>query len=386
MPLRTGCPIQAIYPLSKIRWLQSNLELPSDVWFASIKDYVVLRLTGQFISDWSIASASGLLNISTLHWDDESLRLCQITSDKLPELVSTRHVVRRWRSDICQYIGIASDTPLIIGAGDAPLANIGVGAIDIRSLAVNLGTSAAARVLTSEPQVDSGGRLWTYVADVDRWVIGGIIGSGGAVYEWLLKKLLFTNGDVPVESLFEAADSLASRTPPGAEGLLFIPYFTGEQSPGWNADSKGLVYGMTLRHEPRHYIRAAMEGIAFSLLRVAKAIEEARNRISERIYVTGGLASSTVWQQTIADVFGGSVIVPRLTESSARGAAILGWLALGLADSYEAFSLPEVRLSPVTDAHALYQQRYKAFCSLNQQLQAFLSKEEINHDYGIAGS
>jgi gluconokinase len=386
LPLRTGCPVQAIYPLAKIRWLQSNLELPSDVRFASIKDYVVFRLTGQFLSDWSIASASGLLNISTFHWDDEALRLCQITPKNLPELVSTRHVVQRWRSDISQYIGIAADTPLIMGAGDAPLANIGVGAIDTGTLAVNIGTSAAARVLTSQPQVDSEGRLWTYVADVDRWVIGGIIGSGGAVYEWLLKKLLFTDGDIPAERLFEVADSLASSTPPGADGLLFIPYFTGEQSPGWNPESKGLIYGMTLVHESRHYIRAAIEGITFSLLRVAKAVEEVRNSITQRIYLTGGLANSAIWRQTIADVFGESVIVPRMTESSARGAAILGWLALGLADGYEAFSQPEELLDPVTDVHTFYQQRYEAFCSLNQHLQAFLTNQEIDHDYWIAGS
>jgi gluconokinase len=372
LAVRTGCPLQAIYPLAKILWLKANLGLPDDVRFASIKDYVVFRLTGRLITDWSTASASGLLNISSYNWDNEALDICQITPKNLPDLASTRHIVPDWRTDISQYIGIPNDTPLIMGAGDAPLANIGVGAIGAGSLAVNIGTSAAARILISQPQVDAAGRLWTYVADVGRWVIGGIIGSGGAVYEWLLTKLLFAGRDVLVDDLFREADRLAESVPAGSDGLLFIPYLSGEQSPGWRPASKGLVYGMTFQHEPRHYIRAAIEGIAFALLRAAKPIEELRNHSTETIYLTGGLAISPAWSRTIANVFGASVVVPRSSESSARGAAILGWLALGAADSYEAFAQPEDRLYPDYDIFHFYQDRFKAFCALNDHLQSAL--------------
>ncbi len=377
---RTGCPLQAIYPLAKILWLKANLALPDDVRFVSIKDYVVFRLTGQLVADWSTASASGLLNVDNYTWNDDALAICKMTSDNLPELVSTRHILRRWRTDVSDHIGVSRDLPLIMGAGDAPLANIGVGAIGSNTLAINIGTSAAARFLTSALQVDTSGRLWTYVADIGHWVIGGIIGSGGAVYEWLLKGLLFANQDVPVEQLFQQADRLAASVPPGAGGLLFIPYFSGEQSPDWNPKSRGLVYGMTFGQEPRHYIRAAIEGIIFSLLRVAQPIAECRNGVTETIYLTGGLANSPVWSQTIADVFRASVVVPRSSESSARGAAILGWLALGLAQSYEAFAQAENRVQPDIKKYPLYQQRYAAFSSLNRHLQQFLTDQEVPHD------
>lgn len=385
---RTGCPIQAIYPLSKIRWLKHNLDLPDDTRFVSIKDYVVWRLTGELVSDWSIASASGLLDISRCGWDPEALALCGISPHNLPELVSTRYVIRRWPPEISQYIGIRADLPLILGAGDAPLANIGVGAIAPGTMAVNLGTSAAARVLLTEPHVDPAGQLWTYVADAGHWTMGGIIGSGGAVYDWLLRDLLFKGQALSADELFREADRLAASVPPGAGGLLFVPYFSGEQSPGWNSHMRGAMYGMALGQETRHHIRAAIEGIVFSLLRVAKLTErlteQQRGMAAQKIYLTGGLAASPVWSQIIADVFGASVVVPPSPESSARGAAILGWLALGMADNYAAFAQPESAAEsarqPDPAMHAFYQPRYAAFSSLIDHLRQFVAEQEHSHD------
>ncbi len=366
---RTGCPIQAIYPLSKILWLKQTLHLPADVKFVSIKDYVLFRLTGRFVTDWSIASASGLLHIETHQWDDFALSLAQITPSNLPELLSPRHISTHWQPDILQYTGLAEGTPLIMGAGDAPLANIGVGAVYPDTLAVNLGTSAAARVLLQTPQVDSGGRLWTYIADENHWVMGGIIGGCGTVYDWLLRKHIFHNDTLSVEALYAAADQLAATVDPGAEGLIFIPYFSGEQSPGWNPATRGAICGLSFHHEPRHYVRAALEGIAFSLLRVASVLEEIRRQPANKVYLTGGLTASSVCLQIITQVFGIPVIVPPSAESSARGAAILGWLALGHGQNYASFH-PQVKhaLIPTPELHASYQKKYQTFCAFVERI------------------
>jgi len=370
---RTGCPLQAIYPLAKIAWLKANLALPEGVRFISIKDYVVFRLTGQLVTDWSTGSATGLLDVAAHTWDAEALALAQISADELPDLVSPRHIIRRWRADISQAVGLPADTALIVGGGDAPFANIGVGAIGPGTIAVNLGTSAAARMLTPTPQIDAASRLWTYVADIDHWVTGGIIGSGGVVYEWLLKDLLGAHGQSSDEDVYREADRLASSVAPGADDLLFIPYFSGEQSPGWSPSAKGLIYGLTLRHQPQHTIRAAIEGIVFALLRVVRAIEDVRGDAIEKVYVTGGLNRSPVWLSTMANVFGAAVVVPRSPESSARGAAIVGWRALDAADDYTAFAQPEDLLQPDMALHALYRERYDVFCTLNQHMQALLN-------------
>lgn len=372
---RTGCPTQALYPLSKIRWLKENAGLPSAARFVSIKDYVVFRLTDCWLADWSTASASGLLNICQRIWDDEALALANISSHALPELASPRQILRKWRHEVSSAIGIPPDLPLVLGAGDAPLANIGVGATHHGSVAINLGTSAAVRALVSQPEVDPEGRLWTYIADVDHYVIGGVIGSGGVVYEWLLKDLLFAVSEVSPDSLFSEADRLAQLSPPGADDLIFIPYFSGEQSPGWNPAAKGIVYGLTLRHGQAHIIRAMIEGLVFALLRVVRLIEKLHNAPISAGYVTGGLTASSLMLHTLANATGAPIVQPQSPESSARGAAILAWLALGAADSYTAFAQPETRLHPDPALHSLFQKRFDTFCALNQHIQTFKPQE-----------
>jgi gluconokinase len=375
---RTGCPLQAIYPLAKVLWLKANLELPQDAKFVSIKEYVVFRLTGQLLSDWSIASATGLLNIARYCWDEDALAVCELTPENLPQLVSPRHVIRDWHPDIARQIGIPNHLPLILGSGDAPLANIGAGAIHPSTLAVNLGTSGAARMLISSPQIDSEGRLWTYVADEEKWVLGGIIGGAGAVYDWLLRKHIFPEWNDSTEQLYAVADNLAGSVNAGADDLLFVPYLAGEQSPGWSSGSRGLIAGLSFHHEPRHTIRATLEGIAFSLFRVAQIVEDLWEGPTQKVYLTGGLTASKLLCQIISDIFGVPVVVPDSPESSARGAAVLGWLALGQADSYEPFFSAvgyQELLVPHEDMHRFYQKRFDAFCSLNDRLQLFVSNK-----------
>lgn len=361
----TGCPIQALYPLSKIRWLKQHHDFADNVKFVAIKDYVVWQLTGQLISDWSTASASSLLDIRSYDWHEDSLDAAEIKREQLPDLASPRHIMQKWLPEIAGEIGISTDTPLILGAGDAPLANIGVGAIQPNTMAVNVGTSAAARVLISSPETDASGRLWTYVADEGHWVIGGVIGSGGAVYNWLLNDLLPIDGDNP----YATADSLAQTVDPGSDGLIFIPYFSGEQSPGWNPETRGTISGITLKHEARHHIRAMLEGLTFSLMRVAETIAEVRSVKTEHAYVTGGLTASKTWLGIMADASGIPVAIPDSAESSARGAAMLGWLALGHAEKYDDFAsgASQVR-QPDPTLYENYQHIYQRFCKLNEQL------------------
>ncbi|MBL8155665.1 MAG: gluconokinase [Anaerolineae bacterium] len=373
---RTGCPTQAIYPVSKIRWLVDDGGLPVRVKFVSIKDYVVFRLTGRWLADWSTASASGLLDIRRYDWDDEAVELAGVSRQSLPDLASPREALRGWQPDIREGVGITDNVPLILGAGDAPLANIGVGATSPGTLAINLGTSAAVRALISQPETDPAGRLWTYIADVDRWVIGGIIGAGGVVYEWLLNELLSGTGERSADEIFREADRLARQVPAGADDLLFVPYFAGEQSPGWNATAKGMIYGLTLRHHSGHLIRAAIEGLVFALTRVVRLIEKLRAAPTTAGYITGGLAASDVALHTLADSLSVPVVKPESAESSARGAAILGWLALGAARSDAEFARTEAQIVPDSSLQSLYQARYDAFCELNQRIQTLSGSQE----------
>jgi gluconokinase len=363
---RTGCPIDAIYPLAKIAWLRACGELPAGARFASIKEYVIHRLTGEWIVDWSVASATGLFDIHVRRWDGEALAAAGIDAADLSEAASPRHVLRRWRPELAAALGLQTDTPLILGGGDGPLASIGVGSLQTDALAINVGTSAAARMLIPEPFVDPNGRLWTYVADEGLWVIGGIVGTGGLVYEWALRTFLggFYDAEANGVAARALAERLAASAPPGADNLLFMPYLGGEQCPAWNPATRGSFFGLDFHHNHGHFMRAVLEGITRSIYRIGEGIEAALGAQPHEIRTTGGVSTSPLWLQIAADMFGVPIAVPGSAEGSARGAAVLGLLALGRRSAITDFPLlaaAQQSVLPNPQAHEFYERQYAQF-------------------------
>lgn len=375
---RTGCPIDAIYPLSKIKWLKEAQDLPDGVKFISIKEYVLFRLTGQLLADWSIASATGLFDIETRQWAPLALEVLNISPRHLSELASPRTALRQWNKEIAQQAGIPSGTPLVIGGGDGPLASLGVGAFSPDVIAVNVGSSAAARLVISQPVVDAAGRLWTYVADEDLWVMGGMVSSGGIVYEWFLRCFLSGVAEAAGGDLHQYADRIAAAGRPGADGLIFIPYLSGEQCPAWHSHTRGGFFGLELRHRRSHFARAVLEGITRSIYRVAESLRPHLSGPIREVRVTGGLASSPLWLQIAADMLGATIAVPESTEGSARGAAMLALLTLGaksnVGDFAGLFPIRE-RLLPRADVHAFYEQQYRRFLEILERTRNISSQE-----------
>lgn len=375
----TGCPLQAIYPLSKIRWLLANADLPAEAVFISVKDYVVWRLTGHLVTDWSTSSASGMLDIETHTWSERALAAADVTEANLPRLDSPSSLLRATRSAMVGELGLRDGTPIVLGAGDAPLSSIGSGAVSPDVLAINIGTSAAARRMITRPETDPSGRLWTYVATGDRWVTGGIIGSAGSVYDWVVD--LAVPSTDSLDDTYFRADELAASVVPGADGLFFLPYFAGEQSPDWRPSSRGAFVGLSLHHERSHLLRAAIEGVVFALQRVRLAIEDVGDTTLREVSLTGGVSASSVVRQVIADVLGLPVVVPPGHEGSARGAAALAWVALGTAADIDAFdreTLPDApRILPSVDAHAAYQPLFQDFSQITNRIRSIPDHKEI---------
>lgn len=369
----SGDPIDAIYPLTKILWLQRNLELPAGVRFISIKEYVLYRLTGQFVVDWSVASASGLFNVKTRRWDETALSLLHITPAQLSEPVSPRHIVPGLDGEVARQVGLPVETPLIIGGGDGPLASLGVGACTPTVLAVNVGSSAAARLIVGEPWIDPDGKLYTQIADENLWVVGGIVSSGGIVYDWFLRNCMAKSAEFDagtwLEEIHGNAERWASAVPAGADGVIFVPYLAGEQCPGWQPETRGAFWGLDFRHQQGHLTRAVLEGITFSIYRIIERIQTTLALQFDEVRVSGGLTSSAVWLQIAADVFGYPIAVPDTTEGSARGAAVLALLALGVYSTLEELTRRfdrEKRVLPQTDLLPLYREQYKRFLNLLQ--------------------
>lgn len=323
---RTGCPVHPMYPASKILWMRENL--PSAYRkahkFISLKEYVLHRLLNKYLVDRSIASGTGLFNIHHLDWDNDTLAIVGITADRLSEHVATTTIFEGLDPIHAEAMGIPSDVLVVIGAGDGLLSNLGAGSVEPGQLTCMIGTSGALRVLSQAPKLDEEERTWCYLLTDQVWVVGGAINNAGLVYQW------FRDHFCPAaENSYEALNEEAAEVGVGAEGLIFLPYLTGERSPNWNPNARGVLFGLSLRHDRRHFIRAIMEGVAYRMYSVLLALEEVTGKTTET-RGSGGFLRSPLWIQIIADVWGRELVVPQLIETTSLGAVFLAMYALGL--------------------------------------------------------
>ncbi|WP_027409680.1 gluconokinase [Anoxybacteroides tepidamans] len=336
---RTGTPIHPMSPLPKLFWMKEEMpELFHKTHkFVSIKEYVIDQLYSQYIVDYSIASATGLFNLETLDWDDDVLRLLGLAKERLSVPVPTTYVLQGMKKEWAEQMGVDPALPVIVGASDGVLANIGVGAVSAKEAAITIGTSGAVRTVSSVPKTDERGRTFCYALTEQHWVIGGPTNNGGILLRWLRDEFGSQEREVAKKLGIDPYDLLtqyAEKVPAGSEGLLFLPFLSGERAPYWNANARGTFFGIGLHHKREHFIRAVMEGVCMSVFSVALAIRDLTGPLSE-IRVSGGFAKSRFWRQMLADMMGKELLVPKTHEASALGAAVLALYALGELPSFE---------------------------------------------------
>ncbi|MEP0911927.1 gluconokinase [Leptolyngbya sp. GB1-A1] len=366
--LRTGTPIHPMSPLVKLLWLrQDQLDLfQQAARFISIKEYVFFRLTRRYVVDYSIASATGLLNLNRLEWDSEALDIAGVRPAQLSELVPTTYLLKPIQTDFAAIMGIAPETPIVMGASDGVLSNLGVGAIEPGVFATTIGTSGAIRAVIDRPVTDPQERLFCYPLTKQHWVIGGAVNNGGIALRWVRDQfadaevaLATQRGQDPYHLIMQQAEAVS----PGADGLLFHPYLLGERSPLWNANARGSFFGLTLNHTRAHITRAVLEGVLFNLLIVLQALEDFAGT-AKRIQATGGFARSALWRQMMADIFDREITIPAQHESSCLGAAIVGLYALGFIDSLTlstAMIGETLRHQPIAAHTAQYQKLFPVY-------------------------
>lgn len=330
---KTGTPIHPMSPLCKLIWLKEENPVVFNKArrFIGIKEYVFYRLFNEYVVDYSIASATGLFNMKQLNWDKEALETAGISRNKLSEIVPTTKVFTDMNPEIADRMGINAGTPVVIGANDGCLANLGVNAIDKGVVAVTIGTSGAIRTVTDKPVTDPKGRIFCYALTENHWVIGGPVNNGGMILRWLRNELCFEEVEYADMNGLETYDVITekiSKVQAGSSGLIFHPYLAGERAPSWNANARGSFYGLALHHKKEHMMRAVLEGINMNLYMVLLALEEVIG-IPEKVHATGGFANSSVWRQMLSNIFNQEVHVPESVESACLGAAVLGRYAIG---------------------------------------------------------
>ncbi|MFF0150647.1 gluconokinase [Micromonospora sp. NPDC005203] len=329
---RTGTPVHPMSPLPKLVWFaeQEPKLFERVAHWVGIKDWVLLRLCDALVTDHSIASASGLLDIHRLVWDTEALTIAGITEEQLPQLVATDAVLPGLTPQAAATTGLPERTPVVVGAGDGPLANLGLGAVHPGMVACSIGTSGAMRVMVERPGVDPLGGVFCYALTEHRWAVGGAINNGGIVLKWAGEALAPDLGEHSEEDLV----TLAARAPAGSGGLIMLPYLHSERAPHWSALPRGAYVGLTHSHRREHLIRAALEGVCQQLALVLSSVRAAGNEVRE-IRAGGGFARSGLWRQMLADVLGVPVSFPAAHEGSSFGAALLGMQSLGLIPSID---------------------------------------------------
>jgi gluconokinase len=365
---RTGTPLHPMAPLAKLCWFRDSepdLFAAAARWL-SIKEYVFERLLERSgVVDHSIASGTGLLDLETLDWDDDALAVAGVSRTQLSAPVPTDHALQLGDA-LAGRLGLPPDTPVVVGAGDGPLANLGAGALGEGEVVCTVGTSGAVRVVLPRRIFDPAGRLFCYALDAEHWTIGGPVNSGGIVLRWVRDQLLPDGRDraeAEGHSAYEWLTELAASAPPGAGGIICLPHLTGERAPQWDASLRGVLWGLSSTHGRADVVRAVLEGVAYQLRAVTEVLVEQTGSV-RAVRVTGGFTRPAVWRQILADVLAVDVIEPKVDQASCFGAAVLALVARGLVDSLEAGAAlagtGEVR-HPQPDDVAVYRGAYTRF-------------------------
>lgn len=318
---RTGIPIHPFSVFSKILWMKENEPeiFKKTHKFIGIKEYLWFRLFGEYTIDYSLASGSGLFNFRESNWDQLALETLGISEEQLPRLVSTTHIQKNLSNLNLPLVNY------VIGAGDGPLANLGSGAMKPGQMAFTMGTSGAVRMCVSEPYTDPKMRTFNFFLFENQYIIGGATNNGGIVLQWLEEQVLFSKNSIA--KLIEEAKKLEI----GSENLLFLPYILGERAPVWNAEARGVFFGLSITHTQAHIVRAVMEGLILNMYSIGKILMEQQS--IHEICASGGFAKSDFWLQLVADIFQKKVVICETVEGSAWGAALLAMRALKMKEA-----------------------------------------------------
>lgn len=402
----TGTPVHPMSPLCKLLWWKENKPglFEKAAKFISIKEYLLHRFFGVYVLDVSLAAATGLLEVSGKDWSERALKLAGIGRERLSQVVPVTEVLRGMNPEMAESCGLSPDTPWVVGASDGALANIGSGAAGLGRTAVTIGTSGAVRRFASEPLIDPQGRTFCYAFDEKRWLIGGPTNNGGIALRWFKEQ--FMDGapsgagadsrfrgqperrqrrgrnhvvigpgkqgyakDGP--QTFDELIGMAMTVPAGADGLVFLPYLTGERAPYWDPDARGVFAGAGLHHGRAHFARAVLEGVLLAVNGVTETLKELAGP-PERLLASGGFASSAAWTGLLADIAGVRVDVPDSYEASAYGAALVAMKALGAVDSLEQADehIGIIRSHAPNEANrAVYEKLYPLFKDMYRRME-----------------
>ena len=321
---RTGCRFHPSYWPAKLLWLKRTApEIFQRVarWM-TFGEFLSLRLCGTPQASVSMASGTGLFNLSTCEWDEELCAFLEIRPDELPPVAQDSETLGSLRDEYARRWPVLREARWFPAIGDGAANNIGAGCVTRERAALMVGTSGAMRVLwEGEPPEVLPPALWCYRADRRRVVVGGALSDGGGLRAWM-------TGALRLDAESENLESEIAALGPDAHGLTVLPFWAGERSTGWNGHARGAIFGLTMHTRPLEILRAAMEAVAYRFAFIADSLDVLAPEAM--VIATGGaLSASRLWTEMIADVLGRPLFISGVEECSSRGAVLLALEASG---------------------------------------------------------
>jgi xylulokinase len=347
----------------KLLWVRRH---EPDVWskVAHVllpKDYVRFRMSGDRAVDRADAAGTLLLDLAARDWSPEMLSALEIDPSWLPRTYEGPEVTGVVSEEAAAATGLRAGTPIVAGGGDQAAAAIGVGAVEPGLVSLSLGTSGVVFASTDRPVIEPKGRLHAFCHAVpERWHVMGVMLSAAGSLRW------YRDAVAPGVEFADLVEE-ARAVPAGSDGLLFLPYLTGERTPHPDPLARGAFVGLTVHHGRPHLTRSVLEGVAFGLRDSFELMRALGVTTSTQIRATGGGSKSSLWRQILADVLGTDVVTTSTSEGAAEGAAMLaavgsGWFGTVGAASHALVELREAAY-PSPDTHR-YENAYQRYGEL----------------------
>ncbi len=392
----TGHRISASYTLNKLLWVMNNRpdQFKKTVKVVQAKDFIVSRLTGNVVTDYSDASGTNLFNLTKRQWSRTLTSIIGINPSLLPDALPSTEIAGHVTLEAAAETGLLPGTPVVIGAGDGICASIAGGCTTADDAYLYYGSSAWIGMTKKEPFWESKMRTfnWAFI-EPDLTSPCGTMQAAGSSLDWLKDTLAreesiqATIQKCKTEDLIELE---LAQSPVGANGLLFLPYLMGERSPYWNPSAKGSFLGIKKNTTRSDMFRSCYEGVALNLKIIWEALEPI-NKATELVLL-GGQASSDTNKQMIADAFDITVTSHNhLRDSKNFGAAIIGGMGIGMYDSLDVVKgllTYEKKVKPIPDhvtyynkVLPIYEEAYHSLVSFNAKIdQLHTSKEGVESE------
>jgi xylulokinase len=363
----TGSAAASGFQAASALWVQQH---QPDVWDRTRhvllpKDYLRLRLSGHYLTEPSDASSTVLFDVRTRQWSSAVLSALNINRSMLPQVVASDSAASTLAINAAESLGLPAGIPIAGGAGDASAAALASGVAEPGTLLLTISSGSQAIISTDTVVPDPAGRVhsWCHCLGPETgagWYIMAATMASGLAMRWLSESVL----NLPDAGRHHQLEQWAMEIEPGADGLLFVPYLTGERTPHMDPHARGMFLGLTAAHDRRHLVRAVMEGSIFALYQAFSVLTGLHGTPPTRIVLAGGGARSAVWTQIVADVFDLPVYPNREPEGSAIGAALLAGAAIGWFGAQEgaaAWLQLDEPVAPRSNVTATYRQLAEVF-------------------------